>query len=141
MLNRLLGAAGNLLIVSALAGLLILDVSLIGASLSQGSVEDAEELASDLVEEAAEPQPIHLSATEAPITRVEIARIGLRSPVVLSKYLDSDGGTWEIPAFRVGHAEFTAGAGQPGNAVLLGHLTSIGVGQVFRDLNRVRVGD
>src|SRR6185436_10800942 len=46
-----------------------------------------------------------------------------------------------IPAFRVGHAEMTAGAGGPGNAVLLGHVSSRAVGNVFHNLDRVRVGD
>src|SRR5437763_340966 len=40
-----------------------------------------------------------------------------------------------------GHAESTAGAGQPGNAVLLGHVTSVHSGNVFQDLDRARIGD
>jgi LPXTG-site transpeptidase (sortase) family protein len=41
----------------------------------------------------------------------------------------------------VGHAEDTAGAGQPGTGVLLGHVTSLRSGNVFQDLDRVQVGD
>ena len=51
------------------------------------------------------------------------------------------GVTWEVPAFAVGHAERTAGAGGPGNGVLVGHVTSQGAGNVFGDLGRVGVGD
>jgi LPXTG-site transpeptidase (sortase) family protein len=48
--------------------------------------------------------------------------------------------TWEVPAFKIGHAETTAGAGQPGNAVLLGHVTSLRSGNVFANLDQVTVG-
>ena len=47
------------------------------------------------------------------------------------------GVTWEVPAFAAGHAERTAGAGAPGNAVLVGHVTSPEAGSVFRPLDRV----
>jgi LPXTG-site transpeptidase (sortase) family protein len=46
--------------------------------------------------------------------------------------------TWQVPAFKVGHAEGTAGAGQAGNAVLLGHVTSLRSGNVFENLDRVQ---
>ena len=60
----------------------------------------------------------------------------------MARLVERDGGvTWEIPAFRVGHAEGTASAGEPGNAVLLGHVSSLRAGDVFRNLDRVRVGD
>jgi len=75
------------------------------------------------------------------ITRLVIPSIGLDSNVVPAKYSSRDGGTWDIPAFKVGHAQFTPGAGDPGNAVLFGHVTSLAVGHVFRDLDRVKVGD
>jgi sortase A len=53
----------------------------------------------------------------------------------------AQGGTWQVPAFKVGHAEFTGGAGQVGNAVLLGHVASRGLGNVFENLEHARVGD
>ena len=49
--------------------------------------------------------------------------------------------TWEVPAFAAGHAERTAGAGGPGNAVLVGHVTSPDAGNVFAALDRVGAGD
>jgi LPXTG-site transpeptidase (sortase) family protein len=75
------------------------------------------------------------------ITRIEIPAIDLASDVVPAGLVERDGGlTWEVPAFKVGHAASTAGAGQRGNAVLLGHVTSIRSGNVFQDLARVQVG-
>jgi LPXTG-site transpeptidase (sortase) family protein len=55
--------------------------------------------------------------------------------------VQGDESTWSVPKFKAGHAEDTAGAGQIGNAVLLGHFESLHSGDVFRYLERVRVGD
>jgi sortase A len=54
---------------------------------------------------------------------------------------DGDSVTWDIPKFVAGHAESTAGAGQVGNAVVLGHLISRTLGNVFENLDRTRPGD
>jgi LPXTG-site transpeptidase (sortase) family protein len=76
------------------------------------------------------------------ITAVEIPRIGLHSSVVFAPLVHLDGETtWSVPAFRVGHAQYTAGAGDLGNAVLIGHDTSVNAGGVFHALYRVRPGD
>lgn len=76
------------------------------------------------------------------ITRLVIPRIALAADVVPAKLIERDGGeTWEVPAFKAGHAESTAGAGQPGNAVLLGHVTSVHSGNVFESLHEAEVGD
>ncbi len=131
------------MIVFALVGLTTLAVLMVQANLSADSADDAEEMALDdsLEEPEMLDRPAPLTATENPITRIRIFRIGLDTRVVPSKYLNRDGGTWEIPPFRPGHAELTAGAGQVGNAVLFGHVTSITLGQVFRHLDRVQLGD
>jgi sortase A len=77
-----------------------------------------------------------------PISGLHLPRIGLETEVVTAPWIvDQDGGTWEIPKFVAGHAEFTAGAGQKGNAVLFGHITSLTLGNVFEQLDRARVGD
>jgi LPXTG-site transpeptidase (sortase) family protein len=77
-----------------------------------------------------------------PVTHLDIAAIDLSTDVVRAALLEREGGvTWDVPAFVVGHAEMTAGAGEPGNAVLLGHVTSVHSGNVFHDLERVKVGD
>jgi len=75
------------------------------------------------------------------ITHVEIPSIGLSADVVPARLVQRAGGlTWDVPAFKIGHAESTAAAGQPGNAVLLGHVTSVHSGNVFADLDQVQVG-
>ncbi len=74
------------------------------------------------------------------ITHLRLPRIGLDSQVVVSKF-DRKAATWDIPAHNVGHAEFTAGAGELGNAVLLGHVTSLNLGHVFLNLNKAKPGD
>ena len=81
-------------------------------------------------------------------TRAEKLRVSqipasdLAADVVPSALIERDGGlTWEVPALKVGHAEASAGAGERGHAVLLGHVTSLPSGDVFKDLERARVGD
>ena len=77
-----------------------------------------------------------------PITRVVIPSIRLDAPVVPAGLEDRGHGlTWAVPARAAGHAAGTPGPGQPGNAVLLGHVASRSLGDVFRDLDRVRPGD
>ena len=77
-----------------------------------------------------------------PITRVAIPSIGLDAEVVTATFVEKNGGTtWEIPKFKAGHAEYTAGAGDKGNAVLLGHVSSLRSGDVFKDLDQVSIDD
>src|SRR5258708_7305691 len=80
-------------------------------------------------------------AAGLPITHVEIPAISLSAEVVPAGLIQREGGvTWEVPAFKIGHAESTAGAGQTGNAVLRGHVTSVRSGNVFANLDQVEVG-
>jgi LPXTG-site transpeptidase (sortase) family protein len=84
------------------------------------------------------PTPVPRLAIE----RIEIASIGLDAPVVPAALIVKDGALqWEIPAHKAGHADGTAGAGDRGNAVLLGHVNSVRSGDVFRDLDKVTVDD
>ena len=77
-----------------------------------------------------------------PVTRVVIPAIDLDTEVVEAPLVDKGGErTWLVPAFKAGQAQDTAGAGQRGNAVLMGHVSSIHSGDVFRNLDRVHVGD
>src|SRR4051812_1567593 len=77
-----------------------------------------------------------------PITGVAMPSISLQAEVVPAKLVPTDGGlTWEVPAFKAGHAEASAGAGETGNAVLFGHVVSKHLGNVFKDLDKIRVGD
>ena len=77
-----------------------------------------------------------------PITRVAIRSIGLDAPSVPAGLVERDGAvTWSVPPMKVGHAEDTAGAGSPGNAVLVGHVTSRNLGNVFERLHQVGPGE
>jgi LPXTG-site transpeptidase (sortase) family protein len=77
-----------------------------------------------------------------PITWLAIPRIHLQTEVVPADLVAQDDSvTWQIPKFVAGHAESTAGAGEVGNAVVLGHLVSRSLGNVFENLNRTRPGD
>jgi sortase A len=87
---------------------------------------------------AATPTP----EARLPITHLVIASIGLDTDVVAAPLVQSDGAqTWQVPAFKAGHADATAGAGQRGNAVLMGHVSSLHSGDVFKNLDHVQVGD
>lgn len=91
---------------------------------------------------APSPFPTATPAPRLPITRLEAPGIQLEAEVVVAHLLEQDGAvTWEVPAFKVGHAQYTAGAGERGNAVLIGHIDSRNSGNVFKDLDRVRVGE
>jgi LPXTG-site transpeptidase (sortase) family protein len=88
------------------------------------------------------PTPMELPAeARLPIDHITIPSIGLDAGVVQAALIEKDGAlTWDIPKQKAGHAEGTAGAGALGNAVLLGHVDSIRSGDVFRDLEKVEVG-
>ena len=90
--------------------------------------------------EAAEDGPPE--APRLPITRLAVPHLRLAADVLPAPIVTVSGGTtWDVPSFAVGHGENSAGAGQPGNAVLLGHVTSPNAGSVFKDLYRMQVGD
>ena len=87
-----------------------------------------------------EPRSMSQPAPE-PITHVDIPAIGLSADVVPANLVARGGGmTWDVPGFKIGHAESTAGAGQVGNAVLFGHISSLHAGNVFAHLDRIRIG-
>jgi LPXTG-site transpeptidase (sortase) family protein len=115
-----------------------------------GPVEQPPDLAdpadgADLAPAPAEPALPELAAGPPPsrwITCLGLPRIGLETEVVPAPFvLQGNEGTWEVPPFVAGHAEFTAGAGEAGNAIVLGHVTSITLGNVFETLDRARIGD
>jgi LPXTG-site transpeptidase (sortase) family protein len=86
----------------------------------------------------AEPEPVDFR----PITRVILPRIALAADVVPAELVEQDDGvSWMVPAFKAGHAQYTAGPGQAGNGVLFGHVTSRSLGNVFEQLFRAHVGD
>ena len=90
----------------------------------------------------ADPVTMPRPAPSSVITAAAVPSISLQADVVVAKLIERDGViTWEVPGFKAGHAEYTGGAGEVGNAVLLGHVSSRSLGNVFKDLERVQVGD
>lgn len=76
--------------------------------------------------------------------RIVIRSIGLDAKVVDVGATVQDGkAVWETAAFAVGFYRNTAMPGQPGNAVLAGHISSpvSHKGDIFRHLPSVRIGD
>ena len=91
---------------------------------------------------AAPPATGRAGLPRLPITKVTIPNISLEAEVVLARLVETaEGRTWEVPAFKAGHAEGTAGAGGRGNAVLLGHVATREAGNVFADLDKLGLGD
>lgn len=83
-----------------------------------------------------------VAGTFRPVTRVVIPSIKLDAPTVPADLVRDNGAiTWSVPPFKVGHAQDTGAAGGPGNAVLVGHVTSQSLGNVFEHLHDVHTGD
>jgi LPXTG-site transpeptidase (sortase) family protein len=157
--RTLLSLLGNLLLVCSLGGL-----ALLAFSPTNGHVTEGAE-AGTPIEVARPPIETSLSTGQLPspdpsmapgefrtttpsavpylpITRVVVPGLPLEADVVPARLIERNGATtWEVPAFKAGHAEHTAGAGGLGNAVLLGHVSSRSSGNVFKDLDRVQIGD
>ncbi|MDQ3810014.1 MAG: class F sortase, partial [Chloroflexota bacterium] len=102
----------------------------------------AETMATELAANPPAPPPSPEPARFLPITRIAIPDIALDAEAVPAQLIENHGGvTWQVPPFKVGHAEASAGAGSPGNAVLLGHVRSRAEGNVFANLHSVRPGE
>lgn len=107
-------------------------------------VEATPSTTANLPTSALDPLPdAELEALDSrPITRVILPRIALTADVVPAELVEQDDGlSWMVPAFKAGHAQYTAGPGEVGNSVLFGHVTSRSLGNVFEQLYRARVGD
>jgi LPXTG-site transpeptidase (sortase) family protein len=78
-----------------------------------------------------------------PITGLKIPSASIDTQVVEAPTVDEPDGSisWQVPKFVAGHAESTASAGQSGNAVLFGHVTSQTLGNVFENLHDTHLGD
>src|SRR5581483_1187940 len=146
---------GHLLFAAGVAGTVVLPgVTLFLAATPPGSttpgVRMAEPAPVDPGGSEGESVPVPLTSPAGPtapdparaITHVRIDRIQLDADVVPARLVQVNGGTtWEVPSFKAGHAEYTAGAGESGKAILLGHLTSLNAGNVFRNLGHAQPGD
>jgi LPXTG-site transpeptidase (sortase) family protein len=91
------------------------------------------------------PVPTRLPAALQPLParRVVIPTIGLDTKVIqLGTKLDRRGQiAWETAPFAVGQHRGLAGAGQIGNMVLSGHISSPNEGAIFHHLPDLKVGE
>ena len=159
-MSRYARVVGNLLIVAGLLALGYLTLPLAGqlagspepfvvgpdAPLLEAPVPP-ERVAASPPRAAASPLDAPLTTTREelprhPITRLLIPTLDLEAPVAPAPFLDdAAGGTWSVPQDRAGHADGSAGAGQPGNAVLFGHVSWNNRPGVFAQLHRLQPGD
>ncbi|MGI9147653.1 MAG: sortase [Chloroflexota bacterium] len=142
-MRKLLSALGALLIVLSLCGSVLLVMPP-----SEAAPEPLRSIAAFVtrVEGADAPSstiPVDTGAASVrPITRLVISDIQLDTQVVPSPLVERDGvTTWDVPPIVAGHAQGTPGAGESGNAVLLGHVTSLHLGNVFEQLNQLQAGE
>ena len=88
-----------------------------------------------------------LTATPAPIkpgipVRMVIPSIEVDSAVKeIGTYWENGQLLWETVPFVIGHYRTTAKAGEIGNAVFSGHVTSRSAGNIFKDLYKIQIGD
>jgi sortase A len=83
------------------------------------------------------------AASLFPPKRLVIPTIGVDSKVISIGTTTNRRGepVWETAPFAVGHHRGTAGAGQRGNMVLSGHISSPNEGAVFKRLPELKVGE
>jgi LPXTG-site transpeptidase (sortase) family protein len=142
----LLRWTGNLCLALSVLGLASVAYLTIGPETPPPWIEDAPFLINGIpppavAKTAPATAPEALPGRRA-ITHLTVPRIDLSADVVPAALIERSGAlTWDVPAFKAGHAEATAGAGAPGNAILLGHVTSVHSGNVFQDLDQVQIGD
>ena len=135
---------GNVLIVVGLAGFAAV---MAAPRLPPSVVEPVSDFTDSLFTVASGQAQARPPAATAPvppsaITRLVIASAGIDTPVVEAPLVEHDGtSSWDVPKFVAGHAEGTPNAGEQGNAVLIGHVTSLTLGNVFEHLDQVSVGD
>jgi len=145
--RSLVSLAGSVLAVAGVAGfVIVMSLPRLPPAIAQPVAAAIEPVAVAVMGDA--PAPIPARAAPAvppgftPITRLVISSIGLDTPVVTAPEVERAGLlTWDVPKFVAGHAEGSAGAGQSGNTILIGHLTSLTLGNVFEHLDQVAVGD
>lgn len=77
-----------------------------------------------------------------PPIRMMIPRMNLDSKVKdIGTFWENGQLAWETVPFLVGHYRTTALAGEKGNGVFSGHVTSRNAGNVFADLYKIQMGD
>lgn len=137
-------ALGTLLLVAGLGGFAFVATAPALPRSVLAPVSAIVEAGNPIRADSISPRTIQLPerAGRLPITRLVIERIELDTEVVPAELVEHEGATtWAVPKFVAGHADGTAGAGERGNAVVLGHVTSLTLGNVFEHLDRVLPGD
>lgn len=143
LLRNVGSALGAAMVLVSLAGAVVLVLGPTGPALPALAGLPAPAVGVSRADLAAptDPRAPARTAPTRPITRLEIDTIQLDTPVVEAPLAEHDGTTtWDVPPQVAGHAEGTPGAGEPGNAVLIGHLTSVHLGNVFLHLDEVQPG-
>ena len=89
---------------------------------------------------AVTPAPAPPTPTPAPVVirRIFARAIRLDAEVIESKI---ERGEWQVPKFVAGHLQGTALPGSGGNIVLSGHVQSISSGNVFANIDKLKIGD
>lgn len=136
----------NLLIVAGLSGFVFVEAM---PRLPAVVVEQLDDVVTPIVavlplgsDDPSIRRPAAQAISGAPITHLAIPSIQLDTAVVPAPLVEHDGAsTWSVPRFVAGHAEGSAGPGEPGNAVVIGHVTSLTLGHVFEHLDQVKAGD
>jgi LPXTG-site transpeptidase (sortase) family protein len=138
---------GTLLLVAGVAGFaLVVAVPALPVTVSAplAAVLSGEVISGspESVTAAVAPAPELKDPTRLPITYLNIPSIDVATQVVPAPLVERDGAsTWDVPKFVAGHADGSAGAGSTGNAILIGHVTSLTLGNVFEHLDGVHPGD
>ena len=94
----------------------------------------------------AEPQPLIAGAEHVGVpntaTRVRVPSIGIDAEVRSVGYVFEQGALrYDTPRHEAGHYAGSAAPGEPGNAVIAGHVSTRGGEAVFEHLPEVGVGD
>jgi len=88
------------------------------------------------------PTPTPTLANPGVPIRMAIPSLGVDSQVKeAGTYWEQGQLVWETLPFVVAHYRATAKAGEVGNAVFSGHVTSHNAGNVFQDLYQIELGD
>src|SRR5687767_7310469 len=120
-MSILLRWTGNLLILISLGGLAVLGLAVLVPEPADGPAgPSALRIGEDRDAAALAQQQTDVAGTQAQgtqrqrpggagaITRLAVDRVGISADVVPARLVERDGGTtWEVPAFKVGHAEST----------------------------------
>ncbi|MFN8633552.1 MAG: class F sortase [Chloroflexota bacterium] len=90
------------------------------------------------IEPTSSPTQAAAPAPYGPAIWIAIPKIGVSTNV---SPVGTQGGLYVVPSWEVGHHDDSANPGNPGNAVMNGHLETINAGHIFAHLKDLAVGD